>query len=121
MCCYAYYFCHDCCWACEPQCFASSCWPQHDYLHVQAAAVGQPEIEFQLKDPASADSAQADLRCFVNGVESHPGAAKAGNVSSSPITDPDGTHKHKQAFAKVSGRAASPLLAWRYLAVWHCG
>ena len=90
-----------------------SCWPQHDCLHVQAAAVGQPEIQFQLEDPASADSAGPDLRCFVNGVESHPGAAKARNVSSNPITDPDGIQNNKEAFGKVSGRAASPLLAWR--------
>ena len=116
--CYAYY-CSDCCWACEPQCFASSCWPQHDYLHVQAAAVGQPEIQFQLEDAASADSARPDLRCFVNGVESHPGEAKARNVSSNPITDPDGIH-NREAFGKVSRGVAFPLLAWSWLVVWHC-
>ena len=68
----------------DVQLLASAC-----YLHVQAAAVGQPKIQFQLEDPASADTARPDLRCFVNGVESHPGAAKARNVSSNAIKDPD--------------------------------
>ncbi|KAL0046620.1 hypothetical protein WJX82_005644 [Trebouxia sp. C0006] len=67
----------------------------------QAAAVGQPEIQFQLEDPASADSARPDLRCFVHDVESHPGEAKARNVSSNPITDPDGIHNNKEAFGKL--------------------
>ncbi|KAA6421293.1 MAG: hypothetical protein FRX49_08779 [Trebouxia sp. A1-2] len=67
----------------------------------QAAAVGQPEIQFQLEDTASADSAQPDLQCFVNGVESHPGEAKARNVSSNPITDPDGIHNNREAFGKL--------------------
>ncbi len=53
----------------------------------------------------------------MNGVESHPGEAKARNVSSNPITDPDGIHNNKEAFGKVSGEAAFPLLAWSWLVV----
>ncbi len=83
----------------------TKCW-----LHVQAAAKGQTEIEFQLEDPTSADTAQADLRCFVNGQESHPGEAKARNVCSNPITDPTGIHSNKEAVGKVSRETTCQLL-----------
>ena len=39
------------------------------FLDVQAAAIGQPEIQFRLEDQASADSAWQDLQCFVTHVE----------------------------------------------------
>ena len=71
-------------------------------LHVQAAAIGQVEVAFRLEDDAPADTARPDLRCFINGVESHPGEAKARNVSSNPLIDSVGIHSNKDAFGKVS-------------------
>ena len=78
---------------------------QHVCLHVQAAAAGQPEIQFQLEDFAREDTARQDLRCFVDNVESHPCEAKSTNVSSNPIADPDGIHNNKDAFGKASYEA----------------
>ena len=78
---------------------------QHVCLHVQAAAAGQPEVQFQLEDFASQDTARHDLRCFVGNVEGHPGEAKSRNVSSNPIADPDGIHDNKDAFGKASCEA----------------
>ncbi|DBA90636.1 TPA: hypothetical protein ACH3X1_003862 [Trebouxia sp. C0004] len=73
----------------------------------QAAAAGQPEFQFLLEDPAAADTAQPDLQCFVNGVESHPGEAKPRNVSSNPITDPDGFTTTKKGLASCT-RSSGP-------------
>ncbi len=78
---------------------------QHVCLHVQAAAAGQPEVQFQLDDFARQDTARQDLRCFVGNVEGHPGEAKPRNVSSNPIADPDGIHSNKDAFGKASCEA----------------
>lgn len=75
---------------------------QHVCLHVQAAAAGQPEIQFQLEDFARQDTTRQDLRCFVDNVEGHPGKAKARNVSSNPVRDPDGIHNNKDTFGKAS-------------------
>ncbi len=80
------------------------------YSHVQAAAKGQTEIEFQLEDPSSTDTAQPMLRCFLNGEESHPGEAKARNVCPDPITDFTGIHSNKEAFGKVSRETTCQLL-----------
>lgn len=78
------------------------CLPEVVCLHIQAAAIGQTEVAFLLEDHAVADTARPDLRCFINGVESHPGEAKARNVSSNPLYDPVGIHSNKDAFGKVS-------------------
>ena len=78
---------------------------QHVCLHVQAAAAGQPEIQFQLEDSACQDTARQDLRCFVDNEEGHPGEAKPRNVSSNPIADPDGIHSNKDTFGKASCEA----------------
>ena len=83
----------------------------HGFLDVQAAAVGQPEIQFRLEDQASADSARQDLRCFVNHVESHPSEAKARNVSANPLADADGIHSNADAFGKVSSQALHHILS----------
>ncbi len=48
------------------------------------------------------DTVRADLRFFVNGLDGHPGEAKARNVSSNPLVDAAGIHSYKDAFGKVS-------------------
>ena len=63
--------------------------------------MGQTEIEFQLEDHATSDTARADLRCFVKGIEGHPGEAKARNVLSNRLVDVAGIHNNKDAFGKV--------------------
>ncbi|DBA81554.1 TPA: hypothetical protein ACH3X1_007328 [Trebouxia sp. C0004] len=72
----------------------------HMLTILQAAAVGQTGSTSDWRSQP-ADTAWPDLQCFVNGVESHPGEAKARNVSSNAIKDPDGIYSHREAFGKL--------------------
>ncbi|KAL3151006.1 hypothetical protein ABBQ38_012877 [Trebouxia sp. C0009 RCD-2024] len=86
----------------------------------QAAATGQPGIQFQLGDIAHQDTAQHDLRCFVDSVEGHPGEAKPRNVTSNPLADTDGIHSNRDAFGKLYKVIKAKFLKSRCDAVFFC-
>jgi hypothetical protein len=68
---------------------------------VQAAASGQPDINFEAEDKNMQDSAREDLRGFVRGTSCVPQEVKReyGIANSSDAT---GIHKNRAGFAKAS-------------------
>lgn len=74
---------------------------------LQAAASGQPDVDFAEEDINPQDSAREDLRCLVRGKSSLPQEVKREYATAHADGSDDGIHRNRPALAKVRNVAGA--------------